>query len=572
MKKITLLATLMISSLGFSQTSLPLTFTNSDQLLTGIDGTVTSLVADPSDAGNLVMQIVGSTLTWDHAIITLNPKINLSDDENNTISFRINPIGITGVRQHLLKFEGNGAAEFFFTTTDSGWQVITANFGANLKNFPKIVIFTDSGAESNAYTNAETGTYLIDDIEGGTNLPLAGVTLPLRFTETNELFTGGNTTASLVPDPLDATNQVLQIDGSIADDWNNAFLALEPGVNLSDNDHNSITFRINPIGVTGVRNHLLKFEGDGVVEHFFTTTDSGWQTITANIGAGKGTYPKIVIFPDAGSGATGTYLVDDIEFSSQLLLDAEDGTTNKLATMNVFANGPGQSNSDMIIVNNPNSSGVNTSSKCIQFTRRITGNDAMPWAGFYSLVTDPDPDFTTNKYVHVKVLKQNTSDVKFKIEGGTAGTLEIPSMNAYTTPGVWQDMVFDFSEKTGAYPIVALSPDVEDLVGSGDRIIYFDDIVVNNISTPQILGLKANFLASKISVYPNPAKEVLRVQTSESLSSATIYSIDGRKVSTTNKLDKGTTTINTSNLSKGVYLINFIATSGANLTQQFIKQ
>ena len=86
------------------------------------------------------------------------------------------------------------------------------------------------------------------------------------------------------------------------------------------------------------------------------------------------------------------------------------------------------------------------------------------------------------------------------------------------------------------------------------------------------MGVKANVLSSKISVYPNPAKEVLRVQTSESLSSATIYSLDGRKVSTINKLDKGTTTINTSNLSKGVYLINFIATSGANLTQQFIKQ
>lgn len=571
MKKITLLATLMISSLGFSQTSFPLTFTNADQLFTGVDGTVATLVPDPSDAENQVMQIVGGELTWDHAKITLNPKINLSDDENNTISFRINPIGITGERQHLLKFEGNGAAEFFFTTTDSGWQTITVNFGANLKNFPTIVLFTDSGAESNAFTNAETGTYLIDDIEGGTNLPLASVTLPLRFTESNELFTGGNTTVALVPDPLDATNQVLQIEGG-ADDWNNANLSLDPGVNLSDDNHNTITFRINPIGVTGVHNHMLKFEGAGAVEYWFETIDSGWQTITANFGAGKGTYPKIVIFPDAGSGATGTYLVDDIEFASQLLLNAEDGTTNKLTTMNVFANGPGQSNADLELVDNPDQSGVNTSEKCIQFTRRTTGEDAMPWAGFYCLVTDPDPDFTTNKYVHVKVLKSNTSEVKFKIEGGTAGNSEIPSMNEYTTPGVWQDMVFDFSEKTGVYPIVALSPDVEDLVGSEDRIIYFDDIVVNNISTPQILGLKANFLASKISVYPNPAKEVLRVQTSESLSSATIYSLDGRKVSTINKLDKGTTTINTSNLSKGVYLINFIATSGANLTQQFIKQ
>lgn len=573
MKKITLLVTLMVSTLGFSQANLPLTFTNSDQLFTGQGGSVTSLVPDPSDSGNQVMQIVGGTDTWDNSIFALSTPVNLQDDAHNTITFRINPIGITGVRQHLFKVQDPGASEFFFTTTDSGWQTITIDYPAGKVAYSTVVIFTDSGASGNGYNNAETGTYLIDDIAGATNLPLAGaVTLPLRFDDPNQLFTGGNTTTSIVTDPSDETNKVLKIDGSIADDWNNAILALSPKVNLSDNAHNSITFRINPIDITGVRHHLLKFQDAGNAEFWFDTTDSGWQTITADFGSGLGSYPTIVIFPDAGSGATGTYLVDDIELASQVLLDAEDGTTNKLGTLNVFANGPTQSNDDMVVVSNPNQSGVNTSSKCIQFTRRITGNDAMPWAGFYSFVTDPDPDFTTNKYVHVKVLKQNTSDVKFKIEGGTAGTLEIPSMNAYTTPGVWQDMVFDFSEKTGAYPIVALSPDVEDLVGSGDRTIYFDDIIVNNISTPQILGVKANVLASKISVYPNPVKETLRVQTSESLSSATIYSTDGRKVSTTNKLEKGTTSINTSNLSKGVYLINFIATSGANLTKQFIKQ
>ena len=566
MKKITILVTLMVSSLGFSQTKLPLTFTNADQLMTGGDLSVVTLVPDPLDGTNQVLQIVGDPAqSYDTASLVLSTPINLEDNASNTITFRINPINIVGVRNHILKFEVPSGVEKNFTTTDSGWQDITVDFGSGLVAYSKILIFTDAGS-SNA------GTYLVDDIAGATNKPLSILTLPLRFKASNELFSEGGTTTSLVADPLDSGNQVLRIDGSAGADYNNASLSLNPGVNLSDDAHNTITFRINPIGVTGVRHHALKFEGPASVEYEFETTGSGWQTISANFGTGKGTYSKIVIFPDFKSSDTGIYLVDDIEFSSQLLLDAEDGTTNKLGTLNVFANGPTQSNADMVVVNNPNQSGVNTSAKCIQFTRRITGNDAMPWAGFYSFVTDPDPDFTTNKYVHVKVLKSNTSEVKFKIEGGTAGNSEIPSMNEYTTPGVWQDMVFDFSEKTGVYPIVALSPDVEDLVGSEDRIIYFDDIVVNNIATPQILGVKANVLASKISVYPNPAKEVLRVQTSESLSSATIYSTDGRKVSTINKLEKGTTSINTSNLSNGVYLINFITTSGVNLTKQFIKQ
>jgi hypothetical protein len=256
--------------------------------------------------------------------------------------------------------------------------------------------------------------------------------------------------------------------------------------------------------------------------------------------------------------------------NAQTLLDVEDGTYNKL-TLNVMANGLGESNADFTIIANPNPSGINTSSKVVQFRRNTNLGD--PWAGFWSPVMDPDPDFTTNKYVHVKVLKTKLSPVKFKIEGGVAGTIEIASMNAYTTAGVWQDMVFDFSSKTGTYPTVALMPDFEEpITKTGDIIIYFDDIIVNNISTPEVLGVQKNALSAKIQVYPNPTTDVLRIQSSEALSSATIYSFDGRKVLEINKFESGTTSINTSSLSKGAYLINFKAASGAKLTEQFIKE
>jgi hypothetical protein len=551
MKKITLLMALMLTSLGFSQTYLPLTFTNANQLMTGSDAAVTSLVPDPLDGANQVLQIVGdATKEWDTASLVLTTSVNLEDNANNTITFRINPIGITGTRNHILKFEVPGAAaEFNFTTTDSGWQTITANFGAGLVAYSKILIFTDRGSAT------ETGTYLVDDIMGATNNPLSILTLPLRFTASNELFAGGGVTTSLVPDPLDAANQVMKVEDLAGGDWNSASLNLNPAVNLSDNAHNTITFRINPIGITGLRNHMLKFEGAGQVEFWFTTTDSGWQTITANFGAALGSYPKIVIFPDAGSPAIGTYLVDDIEFASQVLLNAEDGTTNKLATMNVFANGPGQSNADLMVVTNPNVSGINTSAKCVQFTRRTSGPDAMPWAGFWCPVTNPDPDFTTNKYVHVKIMKSNTSVVKFKIEGGPTGTIEIASMNSYTTPGVWQDMVFDFSEKSGVYPIVALMPDFEDpLIASGDRVIYFDDIVVNNIATPETLGLKENYLSAKVKMYPNPVKNTLTIDANGTIQKVSVYNVLGQEVMKASP-KTNSATLQTSQLKKGVYFV-----------------
>jgi hypothetical protein len=89
MKKITLLATLMISSLGFSQTKLPLTFTNADQLMTGGDLSVVSLVADPLNSQNQVLQIVGDPAqSYDTASLVLSTPINLED--NASIILKIN--------------------------------------------------------------------------------------------------------------------------------------------------------------------------------------------------------------------------------------------------------------------------------------------------------------------------------------------------------------------------------------------------------------------------------------------------------------------------------------------------
>jgi hypothetical protein len=177
MKKITLLITLMISSLGFSQTSLPITFTDANQLMSTDGGTMSSLVPDPSDAANQVMKMIGGIDTWDNAQIILSPAVDLSNDAANTITFRINPIGISGKREHLLKFELasnkdiNGAVDF--STTDSGWQTITANFPTGLGSYDKMVLFTDAGNWDNSYSNINTGSYLVDDIKFATSLSIA---------------------------------------------------------------------------------------------------------------------------------------------------------------------------------------------------------------------------------------------------------------------------------------------------------------------------------------------------------------------------------------------------------------
>jgi hypothetical protein len=148
--------------------------------------------------------------------------------------------------------------------------------------------------------------------------------------------------------------------------------------------------------------------------------------------------------------------------------------------MNIMSGGADDFSS-MTVVPNPDPSGINTSGYVVKFVR---DKDGVPWGGFWSALPVA-VDVTVNKYVHVKVWKPRISPVKFKLEGGAAGTLETASMNAQTATGTWEDMVFDFTSKTGTYPVIAFMPDFNDPVGLTDDItIYFDDIVVNNNPAP----------------------------------------------------------------------------------------
>jgi hypothetical protein len=108
----------------------------------------------------------------------------------------------------------------------------------------------------------------------------------------------------------------------------------------------------------------------------------------------------------------------------------------------------------------------------------------VPWGGFWSALPTVI-DVTDNKFVHVKVWKPRLSMIKFKIEGGAAGTIEIESMYPQTLTNAWEDIVFDFSDKTGTYPIIAFLADFVDPVGLTEDIhIYFDDIILNNDPNP----------------------------------------------------------------------------------------
>ncbi|MCD9853095.1 T9SS type A sorting domain-containing protein [Epilithonimonas sp. JDS] len=72
-----------------------------------------------------------------------------------------------------------------------------------------------------------------------------------------------------------------------------------------------------------------------------------------------------------------------------------------------------------------------------------------------------------------------------------------------------------------------------------------------------------------LQIYPNPVKDILNIKSIEPISGYEIYSLDGRKLTTGNKVNDSK--IDVSNLTKGNYLIKF-QTKGKEQTTKFIKE
>jgi len=304
---------------------------------------------------------------------------------------------------------------------------------------------------------------------------------------------GANGSVSVVPNPdptgIDTSLYVgKMVRGKDGQPWAGWYSLLSTPVDVSANKYVHVKVwkpRISPV--------VFKYEkgvgeNSGDVHSIAPQTKSEeWEELVFDMSVVSGEYSQIVLIPDFETPLT---LTEDITLYFDDIYANNDATVGsdpvvvfedyEPITLNPLKAGETDL-SKFTVVENPDKSSLNPSNYVLKFLR---DKDAPVWAGFWSKLTD-SVDVTTNKYVHVKVWKPRVSIVKFKLEGGEAGTLEIPSISPQTKTNEWEDIVFDFSEKTGKYPIIALLADFEDPVTlTEDITIYIDDIILNNDATP----------------------------------------------------------------------------------------
>ncbi|PWN61122.1 T9SS type A sorting domain-containing protein [Chryseobacterium viscerum] len=94
---------------------------------------------------------------------------------------------------------------------------------------------------------------------------------------------------------------------------------------------------------------------------------------------------------------------------------------------------------------------------------------------------------------------------------------------------------------------------------------YIDNIKINNEAALSTKDAVKNDV--KLSIYPNPATEFIKITTPNKIKHVEVYDMSGKRVDVTLNGDH----VNVRNLSSGAYLLN-IETDGRNFTEKFIKK
>ncbi len=197
-----------------------------------------------------------------------------------------------------------------------------------------------------------------------------------------------------------------------------------------------------------------------------------------------GTYQvRVVAF---SGGAATTQLIKPITIVNPVLLPI----TFESPTINY--NFVGFDGGNVTVINNPQSNGLNTSSK----VGRMIKSAGQPWGGAVISLGAPI-DFSANKIFRMKVFSPRVgAKVLLKVENFTNGAVNFEKEVNTTLANAWEDMVFDFSaiNTTNSYQKIVLIFD-NGTAGNGTANFTFliDDIRLTNTLPSSLLALPITF-------------------------------------------------------------------------------
>ncbi len=158
------------------------------------------------------------------------------------------------------------------------------------------------------------------------------------------------------------------------------------------------------------------------------------------------------------------------------------------------------------------------------------------------------PSAGTNSDVFTFTVNANPTSGELKV-------LENNSTLATTVTSLKSFMQADMIDNGMAQFVNVVDPNAAAV--SGMSTFNFATLSVNDVQLTE----------NQLEIYPNPASDMINIQTNSNISNVAIYNISGKKVLQANRTD-----INISRLSQGMYILKITSDNGAQITKRFIKQ
>ncbi len=324
---------------------------------------------------------------------------------------------------------------------------------------------------------------------------------------------------------------------------------------------------------------LFKLEGNGPgVEHFDTLRQANtWYKFDIDFSGAVGTlHNKLIIFTNVLSATGGgTYFFDNIRWAragySGCIVDHETAPTT--LAFKYFANGHLETEGYQFeVIDNPNATGVNTSTKVGKF---VKASDGLPFAGMYSSPDLESPiDWKGVKTVKAKVHMDHIGNFAVKMEGSATGApaVEIPVAN--TLINQWEELTYDFSAvpDNGEYRRITLFFDLGIDATGTDVTSYFDDIVIGAGQCGSVSTFSpADVAALRIS--PNPTSEMLLIENMQDVARLEVFDLFGRRMAVVSTSGDSYTDLNVSQFPSGMYLLSGYDRTGARIGKaKFVKE
>ena len=507
------------------------------------NGTYNGVITNPDKTGANTSDNVGSYTRGAAAFSVLQADLieplDLSSDPQLNLDVWA-PEGATNVTMQLVSAtEGAFPVTVAIPATGS-WQTLNFNFEANAS----ITDFASIRLLFNPNTTG-TGTYYFDNLMQGESTVdnCADVVADPRTLDDfecqrNGTYLVGESDLSVVdnPDDEDESGNTSARVGQF-DDPVGAFNSIAIGSDTAIDLRLYNQFMVD-IWAPVAGDIIFKLEGGGTtpveIRQTIPATES-WETYTVDFSpqAGMG-FTTVTVFFDGGNNntAVNTYYVDNIRlnrpaYTTSCVTTFDDEDYN-ITDWSYFANGSFEAN-EVMFIDNPDPSGINTSARVGQFEE---ASDGVTYAGIATNLGAPVQLVNGAKTGTVKVWMEVSGQVWLKLEAprnGAPGSGDVAA--EYTTPGEWQELTFDYSKlPDGAtYDRISLLMNAT-AVPTETLTHYFDDIAFGGGDCSNITGIFEPVRVAKLSVFPNPVSEELTIENPDGAVRFTLTNMLGQQV------------------------------------------